>query len=138
MIRYGTDGATLKDDAGNTASPLDGKKYSEMLAIMDQQSAAASENAHAADNYAQQLANAQTSINAGRTAAAPPKPLQHVVSDSGASTYVPFVPPLADLIPPAPAQGSTTGGVIAQTGVDTQAIMYAMVTAIYRKMFPTS
>src|ERR1017187_6694212 len=139
MIQYDKDGATVFyiDANGNkiSASPFDGKKYSDMLTIMDAQIAAANENAHSLDLYNTSLANAQTSVTPGRQADAPPKPLQHVVSDPGVSTYVPFVPALADLVPLAVTAPSS--GTIAVPTVDTQAIMYAMITAIYRKMFPS-
>ena len=139
MINYEKDGVTLVDEAGNVATPFDGAKYSAMLTVMDAQIAAASANTQAVANYNTALANAQTSVNAGRgdTVTAPPKPLETVVSDTGVTTYVPFNPPLADLIP-APTASGSVGGAIAAVTPDTQAIMYAMITAIYRKMFPTS
>ena len=140
MIQYDKDGATVFyiDANGNkvSANPLDGVKYSAMISVMDAQIAAATENNQNVNNYKTQLANAQVSIDAGRTADAPPKPLDHVVSDTGVSTYVPFNPPLPDLIPAPAAVGSTTGGFPVAPSVDTQAIMYAMITAIYRKLFP--
>ena len=138
MIQYDKDGATLfyidAQGTKNAAGVFDGKKYSDMLAIMDAQVAAAKENAHAVDLYTTSLANAQTSANAGRPADAPPKPLQHLVSDTGASTYVPFSPALPDLV--SPTVTAPNAGIITVPTVDTQAVMYAMITAIYRKMFP--
>ena len=140
MIQYDTNGTTLfyTDANGNkiSATPFDGKKYTDMDMIMQAQIAAASANTQAVANYNTALANAQTSINAGRAATAPPKPLQTVVSDTGVTTYVPFVPPLADLIPlnvTAPNTGS-----IAEPSVDVQGQTLALVTAIFRKMFPAS
>ena len=139
MIQYDKDGATLFyiDDTGNkvSATVFDGQKYSLLDGIMLQQIAAVAENNHAADIYNQQLQQAQTSVSAGRPADAPQKPLQHVVSDTGVSTYVPFSPPLPDLTPLQNVKPSS--GQIAQPTVDTQAVMYAMLTAIYRKMFPS-
>ena len=139
MIQYDKDGATLfYIDAKGTkisAGVFDGKKYNDMDGIMLQQIAAVGENSHAVEAYNSNLQAAQTSVNAGRPADAPPKPLQHLVSDTGESTYAPFAPPLADLVPlkvTAPSSGT-----IAVPTVDTQAIMYAMITAIYRKMFPS-
>ena len=138
MIQYDKDGATLfYIDANGTkiaASVFDGKKYTDMESTMQAQLAAVAENSKAVDAYNLSLQTAQTSVSAGRPADAPQKPLQHLVSDTGASTYVPFAPPLADLVPldvTAPSSGT-----IAVPTVDTQAIMYAMITAIYRKMFP--
>ena len=140
MIQYDKDGATLFyiDDNGTkiSASVFDGKKYTDMESTQQAQIAAATENAKALAAYNLTLQNAQISVSAGRQADAPPKPLQHLVSNTGASTYVPFAPPLADLVPlvvTAPNAGS-----IAVPTVDNQAIMLAMLTAIYRKMFPAA
>lgn len=142
MIQYDKDGATLFyiDANGNkiSAGVFDGAKYSAMLAVMDQQNAALSANTAAVADYTTKLANAQTSVNAGRAADAPPKPLKEVMSDTGGITWVPFVPALPDLIPAPPAEGSAAGGVIVQSGQDPQAIMLAMMTAIYRKLFPAT
>ena len=58
-----------------------------------------------------------------------------MVSDTGEATFVAFSPALPDVVMPkvsAPSSGS-----IKVETVDTQAIMYAMITAIYRKMFPS-
>jgi hypothetical protein len=140
MIQYDTNGVTLYYIDANgvkiSASPTDGVKYTNMDTIMQAQIAAASANTQAVANYNNLLQAAQTSADAGRPATAPPKPLETVVSDTGVTTYVPFNPPLADLVPldvTAPSSGT-----IAEPTVDTQAIMYAMITAIYRKMFPSS
>ena len=140
MIQYDKNGATLfYIDAKGTkiaAGVFDGKKYNDMDAVMLQQIAAVTENNQAVENYNLKLDSAQISVNAGRAAEAPPKPLQHLVSDTGESTYVTFSPPLADLVP---LKVNTPGtGQIAVPTVDTQAIMYAMITAIYRKMFPAA
>jgi hypothetical protein len=143
MIQYDKDGVTVyyTDASGNkvSATPFDGATYSAMLTVMDAQIAAASANTLAVANYNTALANAQTSVNAGRgdTVTAPPKPLETVVSDTGVTTYVPFNPPLADLVP-LEVSAPSTGTVPVAPTVDTQAIMYAMLTAIYRKMFPAS
>ena len=135
MISYESDGATLVDSAGNKSTPMDGAKYSGMLSTRDLQLSAASANTQAVANYNNALAGAQTSVNAGRPATAPPKPLQTIVSDAGVTSYAAFSPPLADLVPleiTAPSMGTTPVAVT----VDTQAIMFAMIQAIYRKMFP--
>jgi hypothetical protein len=141
MIQYDKDGATLYYIDANgikiSAGVFDGVKWSALDAIMLQQIAAITENNDAVTKYNLSLSNAQISVNAGRgsTVEAPPKPLQHVVSDTGVSTYVPFVPALADLVPLVTT--TTTNSIKVET-VDTQAIMYAMITAIYRKMFPSA
>ena len=66
MIQYDKDGVTLfYTDASGTkisASVFDGKKHTDMDTVMQQQLAAAAENAHAVDLYTQRLAIAQTSI----------------------------------------------------------------------------
>jgi PAB1-binding protein PBP1 len=137
MIQYEKDGVTLVDGAGNASTPMDGAKYSAMLSVRDAQIAAANANTQAVASYNTALANAQISVNAARPATAPPKPLQTVVDDSGVTTYVPFSPPLADLVPLA-ITAPSTGTIPVAVTVDTQAIMYAMITAIYRKMFPST
>ncbi len=141
MIQYDKDGVTVYyvDDKGNkiSAVPFEGSRYSDLLTIMDAQAAATFENNHAVDIYKTALSNAQLNVNNGHAdTVAPPKPLQHIVDDAGKSTYVPFNPPLADLIP-LPAHNPAGDGQIAVPTVDKQAIMYSMITAIYRKMFPT-
>ena len=139
MLQYDKDGVTLfyTDATGNkvSASPFDGAKYSAMLMVLDAQIAAASANTQAVANYNNVLAGAQANVNAGRPAIAPPKPLQTVVSDTGVTTYVAFAPPLADLVPLA---NVTPSGPIAVPTADTEAIEFAMITAIYRKMFPST
>src|SRR5664280_2283507 len=136
MIQYDKDGATLfyidADGTKISASVFDGKKYTDMESTQQAQMAAAAENTKAVESYTLSLQNAQVSVDAGRPADAPPKPLQHLVSDTGVSTYAPFSPALADLVPlhvTAPNSGS-----IKVETVDTQAVMLAMLTAIYRKM----
>lgn len=136
MISYASDGVTLIDANGKRVSPFEGAPYNALVVIRDAQIAAQSENNHAVDLYTQALRNAQISVEAGRgdTVSAPPKPLEHLVSDTGISSYAPFSPALADLIPAVVNAPNT--GKIKQETVDTQAIMYAMITAMYRKMFP--
>jgi hypothetical protein len=139
MIQYDKDGVTLYyiDANGNKVSHsiMDGQPYDDMLTVMGAQIAAGVANTQAVANYNTALANAQISVNAGREATAPPKPLQTVVSDTGVTTYVPFVPPLADLVPlnvTAPSLGTTPVAVVP----DKAAIMYNMILAMFKKMFP--
>lgn len=134
MISYASDGVTLIDANGKRVSPFQGVDYNALVVIRDAQIAAQNENNHAVDVYTTGLKNAQASIDAGRPADAPPKPPQHVVSDTGVSTYAPFSPALPDLVP-AVINAPNSGSIKVETQ-DTQAIMFAMVTAIYRKMFP--
>lgn len=137
MIQYDKDGVTLFyiDANGKKTSHnfMEGTPYDEMLTVMGAQRQAATENTQAVGNYKTALANLQISVDAGRPAnAAPTKPLQKAVSDTGDVSYVPFVPPLADLVIP---QTSPSGS-IAAPSVDKQAIIYNMILAMFHKMFP--
>ena len=98
-------------------------------------------NTQAAANYTTALANAQISVNAGKGGAelAPAKPTMQVVSDTGVITFVPFDPPLADLVmPTAAAQTSLMDQIAAARAAtpDKQAVMYNMILAMFRKEFP--
>src|ERR1035437_3100843 len=139
MIQYDKDGATLfYIDAKGTkisAGVFDGARYNEMLDVEGAQRAAALWNKDTAASYSATVQSAQASVDAGRPAPPlPAKPLQRVVDDTGAVSYAPFVPPLPDLV--IPVVSAPSSGTIAVSTVDKQAIMYAMITAIYRKMFP--
>jgi hypothetical protein len=140
MIQLDKDGVTLFyiDSSGNRVSHnyLEGQAYTDMLTIRDAQLSAASENNQAVANYNNVLANVQINVTSGRgdTVTAPAKPLQKVVADAdGAVTYVPFVPPLADIVPLANVFPS---GAIAAPSLDKQTIMYNMITAMFHKEFP--
>jgi hypothetical protein len=147
MIQYDKDGVTVFyiDAQGNRVAygPFAGQAYSALLQIMSAQKQAIVDNAQAVANYNNVLGNVQISVNAGRgdTVTAPAKPLMIVVADAdGTVTHVPFVPPLADLIVPAvTSAGGTVHGLV-NTAVaappDTQAIMYNMILAMFRKEFP--
>jgi hypothetical protein len=136
MIKYDTDGMTLIGPKGRVG-PLDGAGYSDLLVILDAQINADGENKTAVEHYTNALKNAQASVDIGRgeTVSAPPKPLQHLVDDNGVSTYVAFSPALPDLQPPPAA---TPSGALAQPTIDKQAIMFSMISAMFRKEFPTS
>jgi hypothetical protein len=54
------------------------------------------------------------------------------VADTGEVTYTPFVPTLPDLVIPK----TFPSGPIAVPTVDKQGIMYNMILAMFRKMFP--
>jgi hypothetical protein len=123
------------DGNGIRHSPFEGAAYSKLLATMSDQKAAAALNQNVSDAYNAALNSAQISINAGRHADAPAKPLMKTVADDGTVTMGPFVPPLADLKPlvvTAPSSGQ-----IAQVTPDNNAIMFAMVQAIYNHFFPS-
>src|ERR1035441_10545453 len=146
MVQFDKDGMTLFyiDANGNRVqhNPFDGQAYSDMLVIRSAQQQAGIDNQMALADYKNKLANAQISVTAGRgdTVTAPVKPLQKVVADAdGAVTYVPFVPPLADIVPPPPAAGSNVHGLVntaLPVTADPQTIMYNMITALFRKAFP--
>src|ERR1035437_3436279 len=140
MIQFDKDGVTLFyfDASGQRVAHYytEGQEYSNMLTIRDAQNQAISQNNQAVANYNNVLANVQISVTAGRgdTVTAPAKPLQKVVADAdGAVTYVPFVPPLADIVPLANVFPS---GAIAAPSLDKQTIMYNMITAMFHKEFP--
>ena len=137
MIQFDKDGVTLVgyDANGNRFAHnyLEGTLYDRMLTTRSAQLAAARENTQAVANYNTVLGTIQASVDAGRPHdSAPTKPLQKVVGDTGDVNYVPFVPPLADLVVPV-TNGS---GSIVTPVVDKQAIMYNMILAMFRKEFP--
>jgi|ERR1022692_3113160 hypothetical protein len=140
MIQLDKDGVTLFyiDANGQRVAHnyMEGQAYTDMLVIRDAQISAALANTQAVANYNNVLANVQISVTAGRgdTVTAPAKPLQKVVADAdGAVTYVPFVPPLADIVP---LQNVVPSGSIAAPSLDKQTIMYNMITAMFHKEFP--
>ena len=153
MIQYDTNGVTLFYIDANgqrvAAGYTDTERYSTMLTVRGDQQQAALENARVVTNYKAALSAIQGTIDMGRAGqnpdvptTAPLKPLQKVVSDTGEVNYTPFVPPLADLVipptpPPTPA-GGMMGALVAAGAAkpDTQAIMYNMILAMFRKMFP--
>jgi hypothetical protein len=153
MIQYDTNGVTLFYIDANgqrvAAGYTDTERYSTMLTVRGDQQQAALENARVVTNYKAALSAIQGTIDTGRAGqnpdvptTAPLKPLQKVVSDTGEVNYTPFVPPLADLVipptpPPTPA-GGMMGALVAAGAAkpDTQAIMYNMILAMFRKMFP--
>src|ERR1017187_5966571 len=137
MIQLDKDGVTLFyiDVSGQRVSHnyMEGQAYCDMLTIRGAQLQAISENNQAVANYNNVLANVQISVTAGRgdTVTAPAKPLQKVVADAdGAVTYVPFVPPLADIVP---LQNVVPSGSIAAPSLDKQTIMYNMITAMFHR-----
>lgn len=152
MIQLDKDGVTLFyiDANGNRVAHnyMEGQAYSDMLTIRGAQLQAITDNAQAVANYNNVLANVQVSVTAGRgdTVTAPVKPLQKVVADAdGAVTYVPFVPPLADLVIPKTVS-STVQGLVNEAlpaPVDKLAVTYnavqvmlPMITKLYQKEFP--
>jgi hypothetical protein len=147
MIQLDKDGVTLfyieADGTKVSHNYMEGQAYTDMLVIRDAQISAALANTQAVANYNNVLANVQISVTAGRgdTVTAPAKPLQKVVADAdGAVTYIPFVPPLADIVPLANVVPS---GPIAAPSVDKETIMYnaiqlmlPKIVALYQKEFP--
>lgn len=144
MIQFDKDGVTLfyldADAKRISHNYMEGTAYDAMLIIRDEQIQAIRENLQTATNYTNVLKGLQESIDAGRLEGiiAPPKPLQKFVADTGEMTFVPFVPPLPDLvIPPAalPNPGKIVVPVVDKQA-NQQAIMYNMILAMFRKMFP--
>lgn len=138
MIQH--DGTTLFYIDANgqrvEARLFQGTAYQDMLTVMDAQIQASRRNNAAYSSYAGAVANAQGTIDIGRTPEPlPVPPLMMVVSDTGATTYVPFDPPLPKLVvpapipPPPPFQRDTSDD-------DKLASIYIMVSALYRKEFP--
>src|ERR1039458_585122 len=148
MIQFDKDGVTLFyiDANGNRVAHgyTEGQAYANMLTIRSAQIQAAADNTQALANYNNVFANMQENVNAGQggqaNVVAPAKPLQEVVADAdGAVTYVPFVPPLADIVPLPPTAGGTVQGLVntaLPATLDKQTIMYNMITALDRKAFP--
>ena len=139
MIQYDKDGVTLfyVDTTGKKFSHyfMEGAAYNDMVNVRDAQLQAIRENTQTVANYETALANAQLSVDAGHTVPVPAKPLMKVVSDTGETTFAPFEPPLKDLVPAAPTRPAPTGSIKVETQ-DKQAILYNMVLAMFRKMFP--
>ena len=138
MIQLDTDGVTLFyiDAIGNKVSHsiFDGTAYNDMLTIQQAQIAAALANTQAVSQYNTALATAQTNVSAGRTMLAPAKPLQIVVSNTGETTHVPFVPALPDLVPLTPSGSPlSTAAPAAATREDN---MYNMILLIFKKLYP--
>jgi hypothetical protein len=141
MIQVDRDGVTLFyiDANGNRVSHnyLEGQAYTDMLNIRDAQIGAATENTQAQANYNTALANAQINVNNGHADyPAPAKPLQKVVSDTGVVTFVSFSPPLADLIPLTNTLPSIVFTTAAPAAANKEDVMYNMILAMFRKMFP--
>ena len=139
MIQYDRDGVTLfyVDASGKKFSHnfMEVAQYGDMLNVRDAQLQAIRENTQSAANYETTLGNCQISVDAGHAMTAPPKPLMKLVSDTGDTTFAPFEPPLKDLIPAIAAKPAPTGAIKVDTQ-DKQAILYNMVLAMFRKMFP--
>ena len=139
MIQYDKDGVTLfyVDAAGKRTAHyfMEGAPYNDMVNIRDAQLQAIRENTQTVANYETALANAQISVDAGHAVPAPAKPLMKVVSDTGETSYAPFDPPLKDLVPAVPTRPAPSGSIKVDTP-DKQAIMYNMILAMFRKMFP--
>ena len=137
-IQYASDGNTLIDGAGNRVSVFDAR-YGDLLAIRSAQAGAVIENNTAADRYTFLVSAAQSNADRGLPyPALPDKPRQKVIDDTGVASYVAFVPPLPDVVIPAPSAPPVAVGIAntAAAGPDKNAIMYAMVSALYHKAFP--
>ena len=141
MVQIDKDGVTLfyTDANGNrvSATVFDPTNYTKLLQTRGAQVSAVGANALAIANYDTALNNAQASVNAGILVPPPGKPLMTVVADTGEVTYVPFVPPLADLLIPVKAAPVSTPIVtVSSADSNQQAVMYNMILAMFRKEFP--
>ena len=142
MIQYDRDGVTLfyVDASGKKFSHnfMEVAAYGDMLNIRDAQLQAIRENTQSVANYETALANCQLNVDAGHTMTVPAKPLMKLVSDTGETTFAPFDPPLKDLRAPTATIPLPAGsGIKRDTSQDDkQAVLYNMVLAIFRKMFP--
>src|ERR1035441_2470297 len=142
MVQIDKDGVTLfyTDANGNrvSATVFDVANYTKLLQTRGAQVSAVGANALAIANYDTALNNAQVSVNAGILVPPPGKPLMTVVADTGEVTYVPFVPPLADLValPAAPAPVAKPIVTVSSADSNQQAVMYNMILAMFRKEFP--
>ena len=142
MVQIDKDGVTLfyTDANGNrvSATVFDPTNYTKLLQTRGAQVSAVGANALAIANYDTALNNAQASVNAGILVPPPGKPLMTVVADTGEVTYVPFVPPLADLValPAAPAPVAKPIVTVSSADSNQQAVMYNMILAMFRKEFP--
>lgn len=140
MIQYDRDGVTLfyvnSDGKKISHNFMEGAAYNDMLNVRDAQLQALRENTQTVVNYETALANAQINVDAGHTVAAPAKPLAKVVSNTGEISYEVFDPPLKDLVPSQAGRPAPSSGSIKVDTPDKQAIMFNMVQAMFRKMFP--
>src|ERR1035437_8920261 len=141
-IKYAPDGNSLIDSTGNLITVFDAR-YGPLRAILSAQDGAVIENKTVADKWAFDVSAAQSNVDRGLPyPALPDKPRQKVISDTGAVSYVPFVPPLPDVVIPAPSAPPVPGGlmgamVAAGAAVpDRNAIMQNQVDAMFRKAFP--
>jgi hypothetical protein len=142
MIQYSPDGTSLIGPNG-AVSLYDSAAFGKLLIIRDAQLQADKESAQALANYNVTLANLQANVKASGVAAPPPlKPQMKVIDDYGVESHVPFVPPLADLVEPTPADpGNVIHGMVNSGAVlppDRNAIMQNQVDAIFRKTFPSA
>ena len=139
MIQYSKDGTSLfyTDTSGQIveASVYDTKEFSAMRLVMDEQAQAGRDNALTLNEYNAKLGAIQGSIDVGRydNTPAPVKPQMKVVSNTGDVSYAPFSPALGDLKFPVITPSS---GLIAAPSIDKQAIMFNIIEAMFRKMFP--
>ena len=141
MITYATDGNSLIDGAGNLITVFD-SRYSDTYAILSAQNKAVAENKTVAEHYTYLVGAAQSNISGGFPYdALPDKPRQKVISDTGAVSYVAFVPPLPDLVIPTKVTTPNMTGLISAVvpaPVDKLSQIHAMVSALFHDKFPNS
>jgi hypothetical protein len=141
-IQYSPDGTSLIGPNG-AVSLYESIAFGKLLTIRDAQLQTDKENAQNLANYNVTLANLQANVKASGIPQPPPlKPQMKVIDDYGVESHVPFVPPLADLVEPAPTDpGNVIHGMVNSGAVlppDRNAIMQNQVDAIFRKTFPSA
>ncbi len=140
MITYDDTGLTLMGTRANGTKFshyfMEGAPFNAMVQTRDAQLQALRENTAARQTYETALASTQLSVDAGRPANAPMKPLMKVVSDEGDVSMAPFDPPLADLV--APTVTPTAGSLKTSAPDDAHRaeVQYAMIRMIFQKLFP--
>jgi hypothetical protein len=128
---------TLPDGTSAKVRIFD-SNYDDVFEVFSKQQNALRGNAAKVVQYNLLLDGAQAQINKGVNVPAPTKPLMELVDDQGKDTQVPFVPPLADLIPSTipvfPSGGIAATGPTAPP--DYLKLIYNMVDALYKDKFP--
>lgn len=128
MIGYDPDGFTIhyigKDGKPATETPVNWAHYAQLIAISDQQRAAASANTNAHAAYLTALTDY---AKQPEKLAIPVKPLMRVVDDQGAESAVPFVPALPDPVAFTPV--GTAGTTVSAPAKDRTDIILSVVMA---------
>jgi hypothetical protein len=139
MIIRAADGTlsyTKADGTVVSAGIFDEAKYAQLEEMETVESGQELLNQTNLNNYNRDLANAQESVDTGRSAMAPTKPVRGVLNyDTGKIVPADWVPPLKDLVQPA-TPNAPSSGLIAVPTVNEAHLTYLMVKALYAKQFP--